>query len=64
MYVNGDLYVVKWREWYSSLLSGVPVAVHKPQDEDDNDGDLIAEEEGESTPPKNTTRCKVNRAEE
>ena len=64
MFAGGDLYVVKWREWYSSLLSGVPVAVYKPQDEDDDDGDLIPEEEEESTPPKKTTPCKVKREEE
>ena len=64
MYASGDLYAVKWREWYSSLLSGVPMAVHKPQDEDDDDGDLIPEEEEESTPPKKTTPSKVKREAE
>ena len=64
IYAGGDLYLVKWREWYSSLLSGVPVAVHKPQDKDDDDGDLISEEEEESTPRKKTTPRKVKREEE
>ena len=62
MYASGDLYVVKWKEWYNNLLSGVPAAVHKPQDEDD--GGLIPEEEEESTPPKKTTPRKVKREEE
>ena len=63
-YAGGNLYVVKWRQRYSSLLSGVPVAVHKPHDKDDDDGDLIPEEEEESTPPKKTTPRKVKREEE
>ena len=30
MYGSGNLYVVRWKEWYSCLLNGVPVAMHKP----------------------------------
>ena len=59
-----DLYLVKWKEWYSSLSSGVLLAVHNPQDEKDDDGDLIPQEEEEPTLPKKTTPCKVKRAEE
>ena len=36
------------------------MAVHKPHNEEDNDGDLTPkEEEEESTPPKKTTPRKV-----
>ena len=57
MYASRDLYVVKWKEWFSTLLNGVLVAVHKPQDEDDIDGDLVQEEDttkGEHTPQRET----------
>ena len=63
MYASGNLYVVKWREWYKCLLSCVPVTVHKPKDGDDDDEDLIPEEEEETTPPKKTTPHKLNREE-
>ena len=41
MYASGELCVVKPKEWYNSLLSGVLVAVHNPKDEDNDDGDLV-----------------------
>ena len=64
MYANGDLYVVKWKDWYNSLLSVVPVVMHKPQDEENDAGDLIREKEEEPTPPKKTTPRKVKREED
>ena len=48
MYASGDVYVVRWKEWNSSLLSGVLVALHNPKDEEDDGGDLILEEEEKS----------------
>ena len=48
MYRSGYLYVVMWKEWYNSLLNGVPLAMHKPQEEEEDGDKPLPEEDNPS----------------
>ena len=58
---SGDLYVV--RRLVQQLLNGVPMAVQKCQDEEEQNDEPLPEEE-ELTPPKRNIHHKFKREEE